>query len=290
MLTVWPFSNLSEKNKRQIRVFFTIGYWPNVKNPKSFNEWLSYEFLFGNKEHVLKVHDKFAVRKYVEELGLGKYLSIVYKVFQNESEVDFSNLPDKFVVKSNYGGSSKHVIIVKEFHSLSVTEIETIKNRCKKWLSNDEIKRQMSDNFFIKDIKPVVLIEEFLEDAEFSPPLDYKYYIINGKIAFIEVVQGRFEKGSYVTIYDYNWNRLTFTHGNPIGNDIKKTQNLKEMNELAIKLSEDFDFARIDLYNINQEGIVFGEITPFPGTLPFKPRKYDVLFGQQWKLNKTKKL
>jgi len=280
-----PFSYLSEYTKRKIRVFLTIYYWPDFKQPKTFNELLSNEFLFGKKTKIVKVYDKYEVRNYLKTKNLANYLTKIYKIFHASQEINFSDLPEKFVVKSNYGGSNKHVRIINNFNSYSADDIEGLKHLCKKWLSVDEVKRQMDDNYFISDITPTIIIEEFLEDKNYTIPLDYKYYIIKQEIAFIEVVQGRFKTGSYVAIYDKSWEKINFTHGNPLGQDIAKPQNLEEMNDLAKKLSEDFDFSRIDLYNIDQKRIVFGEITPLPGTLPFKPRKFDKYFGTMW-LNK----
>jgi hypothetical protein len=54
---------------------------------------------------------------------------------------------------------------------------------------------------------------------------------------------------------------------------------------IAEKLSEDFPFARIDLYNI-QGRIVFGEITFYPGSgfHNFTPDSFDFELGSHWSI------
>ena len=63
---------------------------------------------------------------------------------------------------------------------------------------------------------------------------------------------------------------------------------LSEMIELSKRLSNDFVFARIDLYNINGK-IIFGEITyTLGGNINTKPIEYDYQFGEWLKLPDVK--
>ena len=52
---------------------------------------------------------------------------------------------------------------------------------------------------------------------------------------------------------------------------------------LASKLSADFDFVRVDLYNCHGE-IHFGELTftPVAGRFCFKPDDWDITLGRKW--------
>ena len=56
--------------------------------------------------------------------------------------------------------------------------------------------------------------------------------------------------------------------------------NIDEMVKIAEKLSEDFPYARVDLYNIKGR-IVFGEITfyPWSGYVKFTPEDFDFELG-----------
>lgn len=54
-------------------------------------------------------------------------------------------------------------------------------------------------------------------------------------------------------------------------------------------LSEDFPQVRVDLYNVDGK-IYFGELTfyHFAGLEPFKPKKWDSIFGDYWDISSLK--
>ena len=56
------------------------------------------------------------------------------------------------------------------------------------------------------------------------------------------------------------------------------------MIEVVKKLAEDFDYVRVDLYNLNGK-IYFGELTFTHGAAleKFYPNKYDKQWGNYWK-------
>ena len=56
------------------------------------------------------------------------------------------------------------------------------------------------------------------------------------------------------------WTNLKVTAGNLDIKDYEKPKNLENLLEIAKKLSEDFSYIRVDLYNINEK-IYFGELT-----------------------------
>lgn len=66
--------------------------------------------------------------------------------------------------------------------------------------------------------------------------------------------------------------------------ETKLPHNIKEMMEVASKLSEDFPHARIDLYNVDGK-IYFGEITYYcsSGYCPFEPDSFDFELGESFK-------
>ena len=66
---------------------------------------------------------------------------------------------------------------------------------------------------------------------------------------------------------------------------IEQPERLSDMIRIARKLSEDFPFVRVDLYEVNRK-VYFGELTFFPmsGLPDFKPLKYDRVIGDMLKL------
>lgn len=77
----------------------------------------------------------------------------------------------------------------------------------------------------------------------------------------------------------------------PYGNEMneedkdlfKKPKNLQKMLDISRKLSEDFDYVRVDLYEVGGK-IYFGELTFTDGSGYdlLKPEKYDYEWRKYW--------
>jgi len=68
------------------------------------------------------------------------------------------------------------------------------------------------------------------------------------------------------------------------GEDIyKRPEQLEEMLHIARRLSEDFQFCRVDLYLVKGK-VYFGEITfyPWTGYVQCTPDKFDFVLGDLW--------
>ncbi|MFQ9676389.1 MAG: ATP-grasp fold amidoligase family protein [Eggerthella lenta] len=83
-------------------------------------------------------------------------------------------------------------------------------------------------------------------------------------------------------VYDESWNLLEVDLGRPHDPSVvmEKPDNLDELIFVARKLSEDFPFVRVDLYNLN-ESIIFGELTwiPMGGNCIISPLSFDREMG-----------
>lgn len=65
--------------------------------------------------------------------------------------------------------------------------------------------------------------------------------------------------------------------------------NLKEMVSLAEKLSKNFEFVRVDLFDVKGK-IYFSELTfsPCAGFMPITPQNYDLEIGKKIDVNSVK--
>ena len=82
-------------------------------------------------------------------------------------------------------------------------------------------------------------------------------------------------------MYDTKWQPLDYYFSiPPDGQSFDKPKELEKLLELSTKLSEDFNYVRVDFYIINHQ-IYFGELTfiPAAGFGSFKPAKYDQTWG-----------
>lgn len=256
----------------------------DLKNPKSFNEKLQWLKLYNRKNELTNLVDKYEVRKYVKDKIGSEYLIPLIGVWKNFDEINFNELPDKFVLKCNHDSGGI---------SICKTKKDFNKNIARK-----KLKKSLENNFYYryrewpyKNIKKKIIAEVFLEDVEKKELLDYKFMCFNGKVKCSFVCSDRDKGDLKVNFFDKNWKEMPFTRVyKKSEKEIDKPRNYKKMIQLCEKLSEEFPFVRVDLYEVNNR-IYFGELTFFPGSgfEKFQPEEYDYILGDWIKLDKLNK-
>jgi hypothetical protein len=257
-----------------------FGYKLNLSNPKTLNEKIQWKKIFDHRALYVVCSDKYLVRNYVALRVGEKYLIPMHVATTASEEIFVKNLPKSFIIKSSH--ASGHVILVKNLHKCDKKEIYLT---CKKWLKTNYFK--LKKEWQYKYINPRIIIEKYLQDEKGQSPNDYKFHCFYGKVAFIQIDVDRFtaHKRSY---YDASWSKLPFQFckkkdGYPIFEslEIQKPSTLAEMISVAEKLSKDFDYVRIDLYEVNGN-VYFGEITFSHGSgfEVFFPQEYDKYYGE----------
>jgi hypothetical protein len=264
-------------------MFRSLKYWPNIDNPKTFNEKLAYLKLNVHDGRFPVLADKWAVREYVRKKIGEKYLSKVYDVISNISELNFESLPECFVAKPT--NRSGEAYFVKNKAKLNKKHfIRTLNN----WLNSKYESGIIHGEWWYANIPPKVMFEEWLTDDQYRIPLDFKFYVFNGRVQAIQVDFDRFTHHK-INFYTREWKQLPFRKGNRPNKAIDpekiRPAKLEEMIALAEMLADNFDFVRVDLYYLfNTHRIVFGEMTFTPGSgySPFTPMYYDWKFGKLW--------
>lgn len=273
---------LPDKLYIQLYYRLRVGKPLNIKNPTTLNEklqWLKFNYRFPLQSIV---SDKLLVRDYVAEKIGSEYLIPLFGAWEKYDDINFEKLPEKFVLKCNHDSGGLVICTDKG-------KLDYIKTR-------NKLEKSLKSNFFYigreyqyKNIKPRIICEQFISDNG-KIPTDYKIYCFNGIPDVILVCRDRFSKNTHRASYlffDQNWNFLPLDKGDDeLGEvDVAKPKNLDKMIEIARKLSEDFLFARIDLYNIDGR-IYFGEITlsPNSGFDPDIKYETDLMFGEKLKI------
>lgn len=268
-------------NKLAMNIDYLRGYGRilNLNNPKTFGEKIQWIKLYGNIERYSDLVDKYKVRGFVMRKIGKEYLTELYGVYKNVEDINFDKFPSKFVLKCNHGCG--YNIICKDKNKFNIGEA---KIKLKKWMNEDFSKEAKELQY--KNIEPLIVCEEYLEDGEESL-IDYKYFCFNGKAKFIQVISGR-GTDTRSDFYDLDWNLIKLR--TKLKNSEKtslKPQNLFEMNKIAERLSEEFPFVRVDFYNVNGR-IVFGELTftPGGGVSKFRPIEKDYEIAKMIDLKK----
>ncbi len=255
-----------------------MGYIPNIDTPKSFNEKLIHRKFHENLDYIVPLADKYLVREFIEKRLGEKYLPKLLFVGNDFDQIDWDALPKEFVIKTNHGGGGEGIYLIKNKDS---ADREEIKTGIEKALVG-RFGYYTNEDWYLK-IKPQILIEEFMTDENNAQPSDYKFFCFHGKCHYIQVNSGR-ETEHKLSFYDKNWELQAFSLKTYKIAEVEKPNHLKEMIEVAEKLSSGFDFVRVDLYSL-PDGVRFGEMTfcPNGGFEAISPRHYDYEMGKLWK-------
>lgn len=258
-----------------------VGYWPNLKHPRTFNEKLQWLKLNDKHPEFTYMVDKVDAKIYVSSIIGDKYVIPTLGVWDTIDAIDWESLPNQFVIKCT--GDSGGIVVCKDKYSF---DIERAKQKLRKgWGSN--YFKYFKEYPYI-DVKPRIIAEEYMEDESGYELKDYKIFCFDGEPKFLFVASDRQKKGEDVKFdfFDLEWNHIPVINGH-LNNNTKTPcpPNFAEMLEIARKLSHNKRHVRVDLYNVKGK-ILFGELTffHFSGMTAFEPIEWDYKFGEYLKL------
>ncbi|WP_350594501.1 MULTISPECIES: ATP-grasp fold amidoligase family protein [unclassified Pseudoalteromonas] len=252
---------------------------PNL-NGSSFSEKLLSKKcgLMGSEEKQLRetVTDRLLVRDFVEKTTSGVDLIPLLwsgKIFTKKI---WDGLPERFVIKARHG--SQMVKIVDK----NKCQFNEVYNATEEWKKTDYY--LLGREWVYKNTPRELVVEEFISFNSDVPP-DYKFFCVNGKVELVQIDLERF-KDHKRNLYSRDFEQLDVKLIYPSGEPTKKPRLFEQALDIAEKLSQEFDFIRVDLY-ILDEKIYFGELTNFPenGLGAFEPQSYDQALGAKMRSN-----
>jgi hypothetical protein len=251
----------------------------DTHTPASFTEKLFCKMLALNRKNdplLTRLVDKHLAREWVEEkIGPGHLIELYWQG-DNPRHIPFETLPSKCVFKTNHGSGQ---VIVKN----GEIDREDVCKKLRGWLRENYYWVARENQYY--KVAPTILIEEFLSDGTPDGPLDYRFWCFGGKVCVIQVDN---HSHSINPFYDLDWNLLDLSYrANMKAAAIHRPENFTAMIGIAETLAHDFDFVRVDLYNIAGR-ILFGEMTftPVAGNIKFTPTSWDLRLGAQWTTDK----
>lgn len=253
----------------------------NLKAPKRFTEKIQWYKLYYKSDLMPMCSDKYAVREYIKSKGLENILVDLYRVFECPEDICFDDLPEKFVMKLSNGSGTN--LLCRDKSQLNREEI--VKKF--KWFEK-KVKANAGREWPYMKSKSVIVAEQLLEDDGHinNAVNDYKIFCYNGKPEYVICITDRYSERCNHLVYDTEWNKVRVaSEGARLDEDAPKPETLGEMLSVAEKLSEDFPFARIDLYSVKGR-VYFGEITfyPWSGYMEFEPDEFDFILGEKFNI------
>ncbi len=238
-------------------------------------------YVYPKNDLVSKCAGRVGVREYVKEQGFDDLLIKTYGVFDRFEDIDFSKLPNQFVLKCSHGCAMNYICYDK-----SQINYEELRKKFNKWLKTNYGKKTLELHY--SKIKPQIIIEELMLENN-KLPTEYKIHVFNGKARNLYVVTSRGVDIRYNNYY-IDWTPFDgsqFNGWKKTDYPLKKPSNFEKMVEVAEKLASKFPFVRVDLYNINGK-IYFSEMTftPAKGTLILDDDKCDFEMGKWLDISK----
>ena len=229
----------------------------DYKNPNGLNQKLYWLARYWQDPRIVICADKLAVRDYIKENGLDHILTKVYAIYDTVDQIDFSKLPDRFVLKCNHCGGGKYIVLCKDKSRLDESAAcISINDGLHTVIGMDTCE------YHYQYIKPKAYAEEFI-GSDGDERLEIQFFCFNGQARHILVRNdlGDAAKKSFAISYDMGWNRVHDRKCEDMSIDIPRPKKLDEMIEIANKLATPFPQVRIDLYLVNKKDIYFGEMT-----------------------------
>lgn len=270
---LWPRFTLEFEFKR------LVGYKLNIKNPVTYNEKIQYLMLYWYDPLATICADKYLVRDYVKERGLGYLLNDLYGVYDDADDIDIKNLPNEFVLKVNHGCGQN--LICKDKNNLNWEEE---KKKIKKWMKRNQYYESLE--WVYKDIKPKIIIEKLIKSKDGKSLNDYKVLCFNGEPRSIMVISDRNTDTMKADFFDTDWNHKNIIFYSLQNSPLPRPKELDEILEYSKILSKGFPHMRVDFYIVDGN-VIFGECTFFPagGKVAFEPVDYDYELGRYFDIS-----
>ena len=246
----------------KMEYYFQTGRRLNLNNPKSYNEKLQWLKIHDRKPEYTQMVDKAGVKDYIAKTIGEQYVIPTLGIWKHFDDIDFTTLPEKFVLKCTH--DSGGLVICKDKKTLD------------KVSAKKKIEKCLKKNYFYgtrewpyKDVKPRIIAEPLLEQANGEEICDYKVMCFNGKAKLIELHMNRHSDHHTQDFYDVNWQKTEISQGKGYGGcsdiEVSKPSCLNEMLRLSETLTKDMAHCRVDWYVVNGH-LYFGELTFFDGS------------------------
>lgn len=266
-------------DERYLKIYCRLSGFKNMDfdNPKTYNEKLQWLKLYNRRPEYTMMVDKYAVKSYVASIIGEKYVIPTLAKWESPSEIDFSTLPEQFVVKTNHDSGNNGVVICKDKHLFDVKK--AYRELWHSWHRNSYL---IAREWPYKDVEKCVFAEQYMEDKQYGELRDYKFFCFDGEVKMLFIATGRsIMEHAYFNYFDTDFKPLNIKNGHPISNEpIAKPQSFELMKELASKLSKGIPHVRVDFYEVDGHPY-FGEFTFFHmgGTGIFDPEEWNQKIG-----------
>jgi len=241
------------------RVYFIIMFFvahrriPSRKS-KLINDYLFYMKFDMKLFDILRqvTSDKFLVKDYINK-NTNKLYSIETVDYISDGN-DLNKIYYDFDVVLKPSHLSGSIIHLAKNEKLNSEQIKSLKKDLKRNLYNEN--REHNYRY----LRPSIVIEPLLDNIDAM--IDYKFFVYNNVVKFIQVDVARF-KSHKRSIYLPDWTLTDIEYNYETADVLPRPDLLTEMLQVAQIVSMNFEFIRVDFYNIGRK-LYIGELTHCP--------------------------
>ncbi len=238
----------------------SVGVWPNLSNPVTLGEKLQWLKLYNHKPVYSIMADKVRMKDFAKEIIGEEYIVPTLGVWDDPDDIDFSLLPEQFVLKCNHNSGTGMFICEDK----SLLDEKVVRANLKKGLRENYFKiwREWSYKDIKRKIIGEVLLKTTREDGEL---LDYKFWCCDGTPIYCQILSNKTHE---VSVYDMDWNKvkdlliIDKKYSIYRKSEIERPIYFEQMKDCASKLSKGVPFLRVDFYETDK--LYLGELTFYP--------------------------
>lgn len=241
----------------------------NLKKPIYYSEKLQWlKFYYAKNELATIAGDKAGIHSYLKEKKLDFLLVPLFKVYDSIDQIDWEELPSRFVMKKS-NSSGMNIIVTNKDESSK----DKVLQQMEKWIHEDF--GVFGGEQHYKNMDSKIVIEHFIDEIE----EDWRIFYLNGRAEMIQIshwIDNNKEnysghKDSYRSFSDIDGKvRHILPDPGVIVNDLSEGDYLampsdfNKMIEYGEIIAKDFPLVRVDYFH-SKGKLYIGELTFTPG-------------------------
>ena len=181
------FNWMSDEQYLKIAYKIKMGKPLELEKPQTFNEKIQWLKLHDRNPIYTQWVDKCEAKSLATKAIGEEYIIPTLGVWNHFDEIDFSKLPDQFVLKCTH--DSGGLVICRDKSKLDMTAAKRKIENC------------LKHNFFwgqrewpYKDVKPRIIAEAYMEDDVTHELRDYKFFTFDGEVKALFIATERGSK------------------------------------------------------------------------------------------------
>ncbi|MEO0492346.1 MAG: ATP-grasp fold amidoligase family protein [Actinomycetota bacterium] len=254
------------------------GRLPELREPRRISDKTAHRILFDRDPLYAVCANKITAPAYAAaKAGPDLCFATRFGFYETITPDDIAALPDRFALKGSHASGVN--VMVEDKAAIDVDEVCARLNARLRTVENAQGRN---------DPEALLIAEELLRNADGTEPADYKFHCFrspDGELRWILRVTLDRSTDPKKRLYTQELELLTPQWGRYRDEPapFEAPAGWERMVRIVEALSEDFDYMRIDLYDVDGE-VYFGEFTPFHsrGLAVAETEEFDVWLGDHW--------